>query len=106
MAAGLIKMRAKTVVVVDGERFRPGQVFSTSPANAAALRYQRKADFADTTLTKEQRAGNDAPPVPPKDDAPIEAPEGRAKPAGTRGRGSYNRRDLRADASTGTTENE
>jgi hypothetical protein len=94
MAVGSIRMRAKVAFTTnDGEKVRAGQAFSCTPAFAAAYRYQGKADFIDAaTHRREQRAEQQGEQVPVGGDAPADAPSGR-------GRGSYRRRDLRAEDS-------
>ena len=88
-----IRMRAKVAFTHEGEALRAGQTFSASPVQAAALRYQHKADFIDgRTHAREQRAETLTAPVGASDDA---------QPA-PRARGSYRRRDLRAEDSEKT----
>ena len=93
-------MRAKVAFTTkDGEKVRAGQAFSCSPAFAAAYRYQGQADFIDAaTHRREQRAEQSSgggEQVPAGD-----APPDSDLPAGNgRGRGTYRRRDVRAEGS-------
>lgn len=43
----MIPLIARQVVEHDGRTYQPGESFSASPTQAAALTYQHKAEFAD-----------------------------------------------------------
>lgn len=92
MTVGSIRMRAKVAfTTVEGDKVRAGQAFSCSPANAAAYRYQRKADFVDAATHRREQRAEQASDQVAAGDAPAEGKQG--------GRGNYRRRDVRAEGS-------
>lgn len=94
---GLIRMRAKVPFEFEGHHYRAGQPLSVVPIMAAALRYQGKADFVQSSTRAELAEEPEGEPVTAPD-APPDAPETHGTGSAGR-RGSYRRRDLRAEGS-------
>lgn len=101
-------MRALVAFEHRGQHLRVGQSFSTTPPHAAALNYQRKAKFdTSATQTRSEDAEDDpTPPLQPQQDQPDvdeqDDDKGDKPPAqqGRSGRGSYRRRDMRAETAS------